>query len=346
MLVIKPHGCAGKLAYGNCNTFKITASELGAIGLNLQQHQVILLKHFTLQPLLTCGWSASEGYLLQWFDDLSKKLAIPATAPDPLGIIDICPDQVGHLKVIDAYKVKYDQAQIKVLRDQCYTTDDLFLWIQTVFGLNYLKRLYNAPNAELDNLLEKIVTPECNHWLNGWFDNFLPVWVRLCFNASVTQFFVNAAPMPSEVIPTDRRDEHIPWGYQEVLRPDLQMATLLLLQLAEDNIGERWDTGRFPGGLWDKENRRLILPLPCPQQNLPPSLAALKAMADSHHWEHKGDIMILDVLPLDQNGQITLAPAFSEALRLSVSKLMKHTHLADYRNIRIVAFSALKEATV
>ena len=349
MLAIKPHGCAEKLANGNCNTFKITASELGALGLSLQQDKAILLKHFILQPLLTCGWSASEGYLLQWFDELSSISAIPATAPDPLGIIDLYPDQGGHLKVIGAYKVDSKQAQIRVKRDECYTTDELFLWIQTIFGLNQLKRLHNAPTAQLDNLLKQMESPQCTHWLNGWFDNFLPVWVRLCFNTGLTKFHLayQPAPLHIEAIPTDRRDEHIPLDCQDDthLRPDLQMATQLLRLLAEDCLGECWETGRFPGGLWDKENRRLILPLPCPAQDQPPGLAALRSMTQTRHWERKGDIMNVDILPFDQNGPIVPSPEFSESLRLSVSKLMKHSRLADYNNISIVDFSALKEAT-
>jgi hypothetical protein len=343
-LVIKPHGCSRKLINGDCTTFKVTAIELADVGMNEDKHKAMVKKHFSVQPLLTCGWGASEEYLRQWFSKLSQDQSIPAESLDPLSIIDINPDQPNHIEIASAYGINPPEpAQVKVDTDNC-TTDELFLWIQTRFGLNHLRILHNPPFAELETLLAQAALPRCNHWLNGWFDNFLPIWVRLCCNTGITQFFVNAGPINSDAIPTDRRDEHIPWSYQEVARPDLKMATQLLLQLAKDNIGERWDTSRFPGGLWDKESRRLIMPLPCSQLDQPPSLSALRAMTESHHWERKGDIMHLDILLHDQNGSIIPNANFSEALRQTVGKLMKHSRLADYRNIGIVDFSALKEA--
>ena len=345
-LIIKPHGCSRKLIIGDCATFKVTAKELADVGMNEDKHKPMLNKHFIGQPLLTCGWGASEGYLREWFNTLSENQSIPADSPDPLSIIDLDPSQSNHINIADAYGINPPEpAQVKVDTDNC-TTDELFLWIQTRFGLNHLKIINNPPIAGLDTLLAQVAFPQSNHWLNGWFDNFLPIWVRLCFNTGITKINVNAGALVSEAIPTDRRDEHIPWSYREAARPDLQMATRLLLELALNNIGEHWDTSRFPGGLWDKESRRLIIPLPCPQLNQPPSLTALRAMAESHHWERKGDIMRLDILPHDHNGPVTPSANFSEALRQSVGKLMKHSRLADYRNIGIVDFSALKEAAI
>lgn len=192
-LIIKPHGCSRKLINGDCATFKVTIKELADVSMNQEKHKPMLNKHFIGQPLLTCGWGASEPYLRQWFNTLSEEQSIPANSPDPLSIIDLYPDQLNHIEIASAYGINPPApAQVKVDTVNC-TTDELFLWIQTRFGLNYLKKLPNSPTVELDTLLGKMASPQCNHWLNDWFDNFLPIWVRLCFNTGITQFFVNAA---------------------------------------------------------------------------------------------------------------------------------------------------------
>jgi len=341
ILIIKPHGCAGKLTNNHCNTFKITTSELRSIGKNFEQHKAFLNSHFSLRPLLTCGWSASEGYLRTWLKQLAKDKALLST-PEALSIIDVKHNNRGHAVVIGRYGVKVDDAKVKVQFEQCYTTDELFLWVQTIFGLNHLKNLPNIPAIDIDLILESLQSPVCNYWINSWFDNFLPVWTRLCFNSGVTQFFVNAGAL--EAIPTDRRDEHIPWSYKDAARLDLEIATKLLLNLTINNIGESWDASRFPGGLWNEKTRHLVLPLPYLAQNQLPNLSALRTLADNHNWERKGDIMKLDILPLHNKDSVVLEDNFSEILRQAVGKLMKHSRLADYKNIGIVDFSALQGA--
>lgn len=346
VIIIKPHGCARKLISGECVTFKVTAEELEQGGMNQGEQVAMLHKHFSAVPLLTCGWSASEKYLLNLFNDLSQKNIIPANSLDPLSIVDIDQNNPNHIEVASSYGITPPHpAQVKVDLENC-TTDELFLWIQTRFGLNQLKAIQNPPDEKFDYLLEVMTNPQCEHWLNSWFDNFLSIWVRLCFNSGITKFFVKANDLDSEAIPTDRRDEHIPWGFQFVSRPDLEIATQLLLKLAEDDIGAYWDTRRFPGGLWDPKSRHLIIPLPCLQQNYPPSLNALKSMMESHHWERIGDIMQIDILPMNKYGSIMPNEDFCKTLSHSVSNLMKHSHLADSRNIKIVELSALKEILV
>jgi hypothetical protein len=55
-------------------------------------------------------------------------------------------------------------------------------------------------------------------------------------------------------------DEHIPWDIPALPRPDLSAAAMLLYGGPLDQ--QLWDFDRFPGGAFERDSGRLILPLP------------------------------------------------------------------------------------
>jgi hypothetical protein len=62
LVIAKPHGCVRKLLAGSSDTFLITKEELETIELN--PVSAFVRAHFMNRPLVGCGWSASEKYLV------------------------------------------------------------------------------------------------------------------------------------------------------------------------------------------------------------------------------------------------------------------------------------------
>jgi len=347
--LIKPHGCVSKLLNGH-STFLIATKELGSIGAQWGPNHAWLQSDFMRRPLVTAGWRASEGYIQDIVRDTMKKGTLGATGQaDTLSIVDIrnepWPEQAS---LMTCYGKDKGTAYVQIEKTQFPLLDDLFIWLQTRYGLNCLVKIFDGKDQEIANTLrghlEVLKAPDCGLLFNKWFDDFLPVWVRLCFNSGRLLFVVNANNLPSNAIPTHRRDEHIPWGDHDVLRPDLSAAGYLLNALLKSD--RNWDFSEFPGGLWDISERRLILPLPAWKPERPLQLSALKPLVESRHWSHKGKIKHLSILPVSDDPNQNL-PNVNTTMNWQgqIAQMMKSAWLGNPENIQVVDLEALRSAT-
>lgn len=346
LMVIKPHGCVEKLLAGS-PTFLVTDTELNTIGTEMNPHHARLHAQCCDVPLIAAGWSASEQYIHETLQSAAQAgtLGVPGSA-DTLSIIDPAPNNAGHLKLASAYQVDPKSAEVLVHFTSCYTTDDLFLWMQTRYGLFSLVRLFGGVEKNVTSGLATIVAqfdkPNCNNWVNAWFDDFLPVWVRLCFNTGVVEFR-NGPPIDAATVPTHRRDEHIPWGDRSVDRPELRAAAQLLLALWKRGSAREFDCSEFPGGFWDMGSRHLIIPLPVWNTVRPLSLAALKPLAEGRHWSRRGKIKRVSILPLSTDGgKVVLASEIEQTCKQQVARLMSTARLAQADNVNLVDLETLR----
>ncbi|SDI31082.1 SIR2-like domain-containing protein [Variovorax sp. OV700] len=299
VIVYKPHGCVDSLLDGD-GTFVLTQEELA----RCLTEQPPLVENsmklcFTQHSLIATGWSASEPYLQEFFSQLKPF----RSAGTSLTVIDPFPNDKGHAKLREAYDCEIVQAICKPEADEFPNTDDVFLWIQTRHGLGCLQAIAIEPQrAVVSAWLDQFSTPQApdsqlGHMV-GWFDNFLAVWLRLCFNNGHQKFFTGL-PIRPDAIPTHRRDEHIPWDEQNTARNDLSAALNLLYELETNSaVLPRFDYGFFPGALWDRDERHLIVPVPAWAEGATQSLAALKPLVESRHWANQGQIRKISILGL------------------------------------------------
>lgn len=299
VVVYKPHGCIDSLLDGD-GTFVLTQEELQ----RCLKEQPPLVENsmkqcFTQHSLIAAGWSASEPYLQEFFNNL-KPLRSAGTS---LTVIDPFPNDKGHAKLREAYDCGVGDAICTPQAQEFPNTDDVFLWIQTRHGLGCLEAISNEPRrAVVSNWLNHFSTPQApdsklGHMID-WFDNFLAVWLRLCFNNGHQKFFTGL-PIRPDAIPTHRRDEHIPWDEQNTERSDLAAALNLLYELEVNSATlPRFDYGFFPGALWDKEKHHLVVPVPAWAKDSTHSLAALKPLVESRHWANQGQIRKVSILGL------------------------------------------------
>ncbi|MDZ7661043.1 SIR2 family protein [Thiohalophilus sp.] len=189
--VMKPHGCVEKLSEGN-ETFLITSSELDNIKSSLKANNYNLVADFNTRPLISIGWKAAEDYIRDVLKQCQEAHSlVKKDIEDPLSIVDIKKRHEYHDFILDKYEVNEGAAFFKVKNDECPNADDLLLWVQTIFGLQCLINLSQAEGELRDvltDLLDRIGKPDCNCWLNTWFDDFLPAWVLLCFKSKKVIF--------------------------------------------------------------------------------------------------------------------------------------------------------------
>lgn len=338
--VMKPHGCVRKLENGN-DTFLITESELDSINGYVQTHHALLTGDFNVKPLVAVGWRASERYIRNILKQcyMTKTLGLK-NVEDNLSIIDIEKSRRSHDVVMGRYEVDDTEAMFLVnLGSECPTTDDLFLWIQTRFGFNCLIVIHDKGGlieSGLSEMFALFSEPNCSHWANKWFDSFLPIWVLLCFKSEKVVFRLAAQPIATNVIPTYRRDEHIPWCDSSANdRDDLRSASLFLLAIYKSK--KVWDFEKFPGGLWDSVSKHLVIPIPAWEPDKNVNFISLKSLSSGWHWRDKGIIKKVSILPLyHDNGENKLEDNVVGNWKLQVALLMKSSALAQQSNVGMV----------
>lgn len=304
--VIKPHGCVMALveaqrakAIGNVGRsvtlserFLITATELSSLDPSVAHtpaQQFIfasLLTSLCSQPFVVAGWSASEKYLIERIDSgvrpaLQDPDRQPPLADDELSVIDRVFNPEGHTTLASFYGKNAATAHIDVGQPG-FSTDELLLWLQALYAVGFLRsRAPAIDQPALDALAAEIEQPPNDPvFMIGWVDNFLPVWVRLCWRIGlVTCENRNAEQVEIDDVALESRDEHIPWTLPNIPRPELAAASRILAALHRSAHGARWNYDQFPGGIY--LDFRLVIPIPIWVSVPPNDLRGLKPLIDA-----------------------------------------------------------------
>ena len=357
--VIKPHGCVNKLAEGK-PLFIITTSEIGVLTQELVTVPGRMNAVVTDAPLVVVGWGAEEEYIHKNIEAIKQQGTLASEA-DRLSIIDPfwkpTPPSIeykNHNRLAKTFGIDRINCHFPVSCAGNPTTDEFFQWLQTRYGLERMLQFTNAQNtgwnAEitgLQDIISQFARPNPSHWLNHFFDDFLAVWVRFCFNTSKVIYKNNSASVPQNVVATHRRDEHIPWGYGQTDRFDLLAAiplTLALWQTAPTSESNQWNFEQFPGALWNENDGHLALPLPAWGEtgqlvDKPIELAALKPLVDGWNWSRKGIIKRISILPLSHTAQYAPINDGQLKFRSSVAWLMKSSRFSDPTRIEVASLA-------
>lgn len=347
--VIKPHGCINKLANGQA-TFVVSTSQLDALPTNLNAVNNRIRVVFSDSPLTVVGWSAGEAYIHIEISAVKDQSAL-CNAADCLSVIDpnwsTTPPQANHNMLAAAFSRNQTNCHFPASSPGNPTTDQLFQWLQTLYGLERLETCarknaqsdaqWNNRTNDLLNIKAHFPEPDPSHWLNSFFDDFLPVWVRMCCNAGKV-IYTNYAPIRPETIATHRRDEHIPWGYAGSNREDLLAVIPLILELQnKSHTPFPWNFDEFPGAFWNEADGHLVIPLPAWGGNsLPIELAAIKPLVEGWNWSRKGIIQKISVLPLLPQPSYSAVNDSQYVLRGSVAQVMKSSRFSDPRSIEVI----------
>lgn len=355
--VIKPHGCVKKLAKRQA-VFVVTADELRALPSKLIAVNGRLNVVFSDAPLTAVGWSAAEEYIHDEIDDIKQQQTL-ATTPDRLSIIDPywSPEppstaDTNHNKLAAAFGVSQADCHFPTSSSGNPTTDQFFQWLQTRYGLERLEQsakangqnllAWNAKANDLLSIKNQLPEPMPTDWLNSFFDDFLAVWVRLCCNARKVIYIKNA-PIQPDIIATHRRDDHIPWGYENSVREDLLAIIPLILSLRgtpPTKATMKWNFDEFPGALWNEADGHLVLPLPAWNgNNMPLELAAIKPLVDGWSWSRKGIICKVSILPLLPQPNYIPDRDDNTILRSSIAQVMKSSRFSTPHDIGVVALT-------
>ncbi len=358
--IVKPHGCVMALvnsreAWNNgdrprsislAERFLITASELGGLvarpGADGIQHFVFdnLSAELQKYPLITAGWSVSEPYLIDHIEAHVKPVLQERNdlARDELSVVDIEFNPCGHTRLAACYGRDKTSAHIPI--DQAaFDLDHFFLWLQSLYAVSCLQSwVRNDDKVSFGELSSKVQQPPSTPaFVVDWVDNFLPVWVRLCWHCRlVGGFDRNGHPVETDRIYLESRDEHIPWRLENTPRPELESATRLLVTLYSSPTGTDWDFERFPGGLF--HDNQLIVPLPAWATAPTNDLRGLRALVDS--IKVGGDISKLKVLFLVPDPSVSVP----EKIRLESKEfLAKELALARFARGRDIEEIGLED---
>ena len=318
--VIKPHGCVRALSdaeresdAGNdpralqlATRFLITQTELTSLNPNGDPTHVFifatLCSRMSAHPLVTVGWSASETYLLEHIENTVRpQLAMRVLAADELSIVDLA-FHIGHPRLAQCYSKTAAQAHVPVGATGL-TTDDLFLWVQALYGLERLRLAVGARPADVQAIaaIEMLLAapPDDRHFSIEWVDNFLPVWVRLCWRCGLVPYYdAQNQLLPVEEFNLERRDEHVPWNLSGCARPDLTAAAILIAALQRSGSGATWDSTNFPGGLYRASDSLLVVPLPGWRTSADNELRGLQPLINALQRSGAQPVERLGILPL------------------------------------------------
>ncbi len=272
--------------------FLITATELSSLDpsvANAPAQQLIfanVLVSLCSQPFVVAGWSASEKYLIDYIESrvrpvLQDPYRQPPLAADELSVIDRVFNPQGHTTLATFYGKTAATAHIDVGQPG-FSTDDLFLWLQALYAVGCLRlRALAIDQPALDELAAEIEQPpNVPVFMISWVDNFLPVWVRLCWRSGlVTCENRNAVQVEIDDVALESRDEHIPWTLPYIHRPELVAASRILAALHRSLHGTHWNYDQFPGGIY--MDLRLVIPIPVWASVPPNDLRGLRPLIDA-----------------------------------------------------------------
>lgn len=272
--------------------FLITATELSSLDpsvANAPAQQFIfatLLTSLCSQPLVVAGWSASENYLIDRINcDVRPVLQNPDRQPpladDEMSVIDRVFNNEGHITLASFYGKNAATAHIDVGQPG-FSADDLLLWLQALYAVGFLRlRAPAIDQPALDELAAEIEQPPNDPVFTiSWVDNFLPVWVRLCWRIGLVACENrNAEQVEIDEVALESRDEHIPWTLPNIQRPELTAASRIVAALQRSGHGTHWIYDQFPGGMY--LDFRLVIPIPIWVSVPPNDLRGLKPLIDT-----------------------------------------------------------------
>lgn len=271
--VYKPHGClhamkkAQELQISNhteskkiADRFMVGYNELSSDKKWTDQEPgatFLSLMHTSLNHhVVVIGWSLPEKYVHDKLEYIMKPIKVEV---EHLSIID--PSyQTGHATIANRYKLNQNDTHFAVSSTQKgLTTDNLFLALQTKYSLKQLLKNTDEQSDEwntIKNVLSQCDLGNAKNALIYWADDFLPAWIRLCWRTG----HLKVRTFNPFDIRLEKQDVHIPYQGIETIRIDMEMAATIFHYIQNSKIN--WDFSTFPGGLWDYENTRLVIPLP------------------------------------------------------------------------------------
>ena len=341
--VYKPHGCVKSLIKaeeehnkGNhkaarllAERFMITKTELAKLERKLSDPADRLFychlhSHLAGHPLLGVGWSVSEDYLI----DLARKALEAQTkrnSPDELTIVDIKFNNKGHKQLAECYGRDESTAYARVSREpDGLTTDRLFLWIQTLYALECLKRHSRVNSNLIQRICDRFQKPVCDDFVISWVDNFLPTWVRLCWRGGLVPYIKNGRQIRKHSLRIEKPDEHIPWDIDGIRRPDLFTAAHLLARIGANVKG--WDFNKFPGGLWKGSKGLLVIPLPAWGDR--PDLSGLTPLLKQLEQDF-GYVQELSILPLHTDTTVPITQDVADLLKMRLANITQRIQFAS-----------------
>ena len=276
----KPHGCIRSLIHakkvlknGNPNgkaeslseRFLVTRSEMESLterATNQDYNFYANIREvFSGRSLYTLGWKAdAEGYLLQSLEEIADQLRTDYN--DSLCVINRSYyDEDGHGKLANIYGRTKEQAYVEV--EKGVSTDDLLLCLQARYALDQLLQWTpDVKKAEIQEIIDSLnpLNPATQRLIYDWADSFLPAWIRLCWRAELINYYHNGQLIKPHNIRMESPDEHVPLFLEGVERIDIKSSVPLLISVAYDNV--HLDLRKYPGGIYRKNDRTLIVPLP------------------------------------------------------------------------------------
>lgn len=324
----KPHGCVGAFAANTDDTFKITKAELEETVSNTVKQSLQI--QLAGKPICAIGWGATEGNLQSVFEECATANQLQ---PGKLTIISLKWNDgapMAHSKLASNFDQDESDTICPVQRNTPGTTDDLMQWIQALRTLHRFKKVVigldhtNASMLEqLKQEIEIFKTPiffgSPFDWALRWFDTFVPVWSRVCFSLKALVFKEDGS-VPVSALPMMRRDEHIPLNDSTADRWDILSAANLysILRSIESTMQSELDFETFPGAFWHAPTRSLLIPIPMWGDVFDISLAAIKPLMESRHWNGMSRAKSICLLRVKGGAEAAVLP--NEVDRLAVWK--------------------------
>lgn len=327
----KPHGCIGAFAAQTNGAFMLTKAELEVDAPPAVKHS--LYAQLTGKPVCAIGWGATEGNLQKIFEECAtaNQLQSGNLTIVSLGWNDgVETTDSRHSKLAENFAQDATNTLCSVQRNTPGTTDDLMQWIQALRTLRRFKMTVIAHDSTNTTVLQQLETQieifkepiflgQPFGWTLSWLDTFVPVWSRFCFSLKAL-VFQKDGDVPVSALPMMRRDEHIPLNDNTTKRWDiLSAANLYSVLLSMDTaIQSELDFENFPGAFLHEPTRSLLIPIPMWVDVGDISLAAIKPLMESRHWN--GMSRIKGICLLRVKGGLTVETPSNESDRLVVWK--------------------------
>jgi hypothetical protein len=364
--VLKPHGCVMALVEaqrardsGNAprsrelaERFLITATELRSLDpvvAGTAAQQIIfytLCTKLCSQPFVVAGWRASDQYLIdQIVSVVRQALSDPnrqtPLAADEFSLIDREFNPNGHATLASVYGKDAAATHINVGQPGL-NTDEFFLWLQALYAVDCLRlRALDVDHPALDEIAAQInQPPDIHRFVISWADNFLPVWIRLCWRARLVNCEnADGAPVEIDDIALESRDEHIPWRSFGSERPEMIAAARILVALHRSGHADEWDFEKFPGAFY--RDFELVIPIPVWPSRPPNDLRGLRALIDAINTSGAGYINSIALVFVGPNFDPVISNSDKIVLKQLVASYLGMARFADPANLEEIQLGDL-----